>query len=610
MSGRNTVNAPTVTKYTIKVVHTYVLATLVNEKLSRFLSIPEVQVIPNDEIDPEGREHSTRIERGLNVMQSEMERLGDGAVWDRVLLDAILLDGGVERIDRSPRHFWPELVAKEGTADQLTDLKREAYKKEMGIPIRATYVPLEYVYPIYDGSFVTQNFEYEIRSLESILRAYPENSRELSHLREDRKTKDLYVLHVSDAKHHAIYAMLNNKGNLSEQLRNNRELEKPEGELIYLDSYEHKLGRVPYNFVSGRFGGWKTSEGGIVDIGKGILHHNEILDELATQVYTNIRATKWPAWKFYVDPEKRGFNEKGPPKPPVVAEGGDITMYVGEDLQPLQQPQEDPVVSWFYTLMQGQLTRLGGNPALFGESQPGVRTGYQQALQISEAEGVDAKLESHLAQGVVNRATLIALHIRALNEEVYCHYTQTKKGKKTGSYIRVDPEDLTPMPRFEARVRKPRPVDFIAAIRAAIDASSEREGKGPLLSDDTILSDILAREAPDIEYKKKLMERGKIKILESGLLEKRVGDALNIKMAQESAPQIDPNMVPGVDPALIQAIQMIVQQSLGQGGINPATLNATVVNPNQSPGMRPGPVATDPQPENRIGEEVNRAESL
>lgn len=607
MSGRNLVKAPVGVKYTIKTQHTYVLPALVNEKVSRFMSIPEIQAIPFDSIDPEGRELSTEIERWINVQQYEMERVSGGNVWDKVTLDAILLDCGVERIDRNPMHFWPEMVAHEGTEYQYNGEARDNYKKDKGSCLRTTYVPLEYTFPLYDGSFLSENFEYEQRSLDAVLKAFPDTSRQLSHLKDDNKTKDIILVHHTTPYHHAIYAIDPSSGGYTNQMRNDRENVwlGNTGELVYLYHYAHNLCRDPHNYVSGRFGGWQTSEGGILDIGKGILHLNETLDELNTQIYTNIRATKWPSFVFKVDPEKRGFNEKGPPKAPVVPEGGDITMYVGEELTPLMQAQEDPVLSWYYGILQSQITRLGGNPALFGENQPGVRTGYQQALQIAEAEGVDKKLEEHLAQGVINRATIICQHIKALDEKVWVFYTEKKQGKKTGRYLSLDPKDLTPMPRFDARVRKPRPVDFIAALRAAKEASDERQGKGPLLSDDTILSDILARDEPDVERKKKLVEAMQNKILASGVLDQRIGDALNIRLAQDAAPTVNPGMAGQVNSAMLQAIQGMTPNSVGQGGVNPQTLSATM-----APGLPPGPVTNDSQPENRIGEDVSRAEML
>src|ERR1051325_2665993 len=92
MSGRNLIAAPKNKRFKIKPIHTYVLATLVNEKLSRFLSVPEIQIILNDELDPDHRSISSTLEKGINAIQYEMERFSDGAVWDRVILDSILVD--------------------------------------------------------------------------------------------------------------------------------------------------------------------------------------------------------------------------------------------------------------------------------------------------------------------------------------------------------------------------------------------------------------------------------------------------------------------------------------------------------------------------------------
>ena len=611
LSGRNVIEAPTRVRYKIKPVHTYVLASVVNEKTARFMSLPGLQVVVSDALDPEERAISSKIERALSAIQYDMELKGDGDVWGRVTLDAILLDCGVERIDRAPQSFWPELAQMQasGASDEL----RAGYKKERGSPLRSTYIPLEYTFPEYDGSVIINNFEIEQRNLRAIVNNPSFDSEGIAELKsrdDNGKVRDILILHHSTQNHHALYAIVPSSGGYTNQVRNDQErVWQTTGELVFLHSYEHSLGEVIYNYVSGRFGGWKTSEGGIIDIGKGIVHLNGILDELATQIYTNIRATKWPAFKATLDSEKRGYQEKGPPKAPTMEEGQDVTLFVGEDLVPLFAPVEDPVTSWFFNMVQGQISRLGGNPSLFGESQPGVRTGYQQALQIAEAEGVDAKLEQHMAQGAIKRGTLIMKHVRALDEEVWSHEITKVRGKKFGNYIVMKPEWLSPLPRLDSKVRKPRPVDFLAALRASREASDDRNGKGALLSDITIREEILAREEPDIEEKLVLTESTKNQVIQTGILAQRVGDALNIKLAKEMAPAVDPNMLANIDPAAMQAIQQIAQQSVGQGGINPNLLARTNAQGNTTGVLTPGTVPGESQPEQRLGEEVNASQA-
>ena len=603
LSGRNKIAMPQNTKYKIKPVHTYMLASMVNEKMARYLPQPILQVVVSNALSPEEREQSTLIERALNRIQYEMEIRGDGDVWGRVILDAILLDGGVERIDRAPQTFWPDLPLLQQTG-KSSELLR-AYKENQGPPLRSTYVPLEYTFPEYDGSAVVNNFEFEQRNLRGIIDSeeFDSNSRaELRNLAENNKIRDIVIVHHVTREYHCLYAVKNSRGGYTNELRNDRvNIWQTTGELLYLYDYRHGLGRVPYNYVAGRFGGWKTAEGGIIDIGKGILHLNSITDELATQIYTNIRATKWPTFKFFVDSEKRGYQEKGPPKPPTVEEGQDITMFVGEDLLPLVEPSEDPVLAWFYNMIEGRASKLGGNPVLFGENQPGVRTGYQQALQISEAESTDNKLEANLAQGAIQRGVITMLHIRQLDEEVFAHEVAKIEGKKYGGYVNIKPEWLSILPRLDAKVRATKPVDFLAALRAAKEASDDRQGKGALLDDMTILEEVLARDEPDIIKRRVRIEAMQNKVLNSGVLEKRVGDALNIKLAQDTAPTVDLATLAQIDPALAQAVQQVAPQSIGQGGINPQTLGGVA---GSAAGLPPGSVPTDSQPEQRLGEEV------
>ncbi|KKL82815.1 hypothetical protein LCGC14_1981010, partial [marine sediment metagenome] len=81
LNGQNRIAAPQSTQYKVKVLHTYILAALINEKTSRYTRLPNIQAIPDDDIDPEGRTKSSRIEKGINTANYEMDRQGDADVW-------------------------------------------------------------------------------------------------------------------------------------------------------------------------------------------------------------------------------------------------------------------------------------------------------------------------------------------------------------------------------------------------------------------------------------------------------------------------------------------------------------------------------------------------
>ena len=341
------------------------------------------------------------------------------------------------------------------------------------------------------------------------------------------------------------------------------------GEPVRLHSYEHNLGQVPYNVVAGRFGGWKTADNRIEGINKGIMELNQVADEIGSQMVTYVRATHWPTNVFKVNPEMRGYGPgNSTPQAPTVQEGQNITMFTGEELSPLFNSTDDPQVMWLMDQVKEQIARLGGSPVLFGQRQPGVETGYHANLQITQSEHLDEKIEQHLAQGAIGRANLFFKHVKAMKQKVWCHTVEVDaKGTKNSVYVSIDPEDLSPLPRLDASVRRPRPVDFAASLRSAREASDDRGGKGPLLSDDTIRSDILGRSAPDEEEYRIMVEQSKIRLQQTGLLDQLIAQRLNLKMAQKSAPEtVDPT---AVDPAIQQAMMQVAPgEAVAGGGVN------------------------------------------
>ena len=81
LCGLNKISAPKSTQYKVKILHTYILASLVNEKTSRFTHLPNIQTIPEVGIDDDARAKINRIEQGLNIANDEMDRRGDADVW-------------------------------------------------------------------------------------------------------------------------------------------------------------------------------------------------------------------------------------------------------------------------------------------------------------------------------------------------------------------------------------------------------------------------------------------------------------------------------------------------------------------------------------------------
>ena len=619
LDGRNTIEAPKATPYKIRTVHSYSLASIANEKAARFTQLPTIQVVPSNE-SKDARSESSKLELAINTALGEMERKSDGDVWSRIVVDAIILDEGVERIERAPAAFWPEVVEINEDGDVSLPFEERvnkelttALKKQYGLPIRSIYVPLENFFPIYEGPTLVESYEVELRALRDVMRNPLFSGKDkLRHFANDERTSlrtQISIVHYVNSIWHAYYAM-----SPSTTTYDGNQILWPDytstdlqtsGEPIFLYGYKHNLGHSLYNTIAGRFGGWKTSQNRIEGVAKGLVELNQATDEVLSQVLTNVRAKYWPTLVQEFDPELRGLETGTPPAAVNIPEGQNFAIFKDEKVSPLFQPVDDPMVPWVFDKLQDQLGRLGGSPVIFGQSQPGVETGYHQALQITQAEHLDEKIEQHLSIGAARRAQILLQHIKAMDlGEVYVHYTETsRKGSKTGKYYTINPNQLSPMPRLDAQVRRPRPVDFAASIRAAREASDERQGKGPILSDDTIRSDILSITAPDIEEHKIRVERQELKIWESGIIDIKVMEALNIKLATAGVPT-DVNAANAAPAAQEAASQLIGEQPPSGNGASPNGV------PQPQPSATPlpsGQPVGQSQPEANAGLEIANA---
>lgn len=642
VNGLNAIEAPVSTQYKVKVLHTYILASLVNEKASRFLQRPNVQTIPDDDFDDDSREKSTRIERGINVGWYEMERRNDADAWPRAVMDAILVDEGVLKTVRAENAFWTDLVRadKEGLESGKGNLiypmmskERIEYKKEHGVPLSRTYVPLEFFYPTYDGPNLIEAFEVEERSLLAVAQ------NELFQGNEDgaKALKDIQlgqdggisqtvniVQYVNNGWHGYYLAGPGSNSGQGKWPKITPNTLSYTGDLQLLYSYEHGLGRSLYNPIGGRFGGWKTANNRIEGVGKGLIELCQAADEIVSQVLTNVRAKYWPSLNFRLDPEQRGFGVgTSKPEAPSVREGEPIVTFIGEEILPIFKPEEDPMAMWLFDKINEQVGKLGGSSVLYGGREPGVDTGYHQAIQQTQAESLDNKLEQHIAQGAEQEAMLMMLHAKKLGETLYMHYAEVDgaTGRKKGKYVTLEPDDLTPLPRIDCKVRDQRPVDYIAALRAAREASDDRGGKGPLLSDDTIRQNILSIEGPDIEYNKIIIESQKREIVANGTLSAKIGEKINIKLATTGIPSVTPEMINKADPSLVAAIKGGQSAAAAQGGTDPALLGAVAAQtgvgapdvaataPLPGVGLPPGPASGNPEMGNRVGEAVAGAQN-
>ena len=596
LRGENSIEFPANTSYKIRTIHTYLLASIINEKTARYSHLPKLQVLPEnvDDLVAE-RARSSDIERALEIAQYEMERHGDGDVWSRVVSDAILLDQGVERIERSRAAFWPELTAyennkREGLPDVLghifeennvlDEAKVESYKKLKGVPVRSVYVPLENYYPVVEGGVEVEAIQTEVRTLRSlkankIFDQEAVNSIGGTDNRQNRIVDKVQVLQYCNQDVFAYFAMPvvashNNTDDFAED-------HSGQGHPILLHAFRHGVGQLLYNSVAGRFGGWKQSNNHIEGVGKALVELNGKADEIMSQVLTNARARYWPTLVHKVDPDRRGAASGGPPKPVNTPEGQNIAIFKDEEISPLFKAEHDEAVPWLVDEIKQQMGQLAGGATLFGGRSPGVETGYHQNLQITQAEHLDEKIEQHISWGAVQRATLMMKHFKRLGD-VYVNYVETdEEGKKSTRYTKVARSDLTPMPRLAAQVRKPRPIDFAAAVRSARDVTDERGGKGALMSDETAREEILGITSPDVEERKILVEKEKRKVIDSGLLTQEIGRKLALVMMEEQTPQVGVNEAGAADPSLNEAIQVPLDRGQSAGQSQPEAAAGTEI---------------------------------
>lgn len=632
LAGLNPIEGPSSAQYVVKVLHTYILASLINEKSSRYLPRPIIQCLPEDPLDDAARAKSTRAEVGLNIAGYEIERRGGGDVYDRAVRDALLLDMGVVRIDRGEAAYWTELVEHDKAwmdykrdpktypkpTKAYSETERTEYKKERGIPISKEYVPLEFFLPYYSGKKLEFSFEMaETTKYSLTTNKLYDNEHGYQALKDMTVGPDggldetVTILHYGDDNCHAYYLAgpgPNSGNNKYPKLTPTSVGSRFSGELQCLYAYHHGIERSIYNTYSGRFGGWKTDHNEIERVGKGIMELSQAADEIVSQVLTNVRAKYWPNLNFKMDPELRGFGTgQSHPTAPKVKEGESIVTFVGEEISAIFKAEDDPMVMWIFDTIQTQVGRLAGSAAVFGERAPGVDTGFNQAIQQTQAQSLDNKQEQHLQAGAEEEALITALHVKAIGEPVEMVYVETVKEKrkvtKRVKQATLDPADLTPMPRFSAQVRKQGPMDMLAALRAFQMATDDRGGKGPALSDETAREELLGITAPDVEYFKILIESQKREMIANGFITDKVGDQANVKLAKQGIPEVSPELLQKADPALLAALQQIQPAAEAQGGTDPKLLAGMA----EEAGLPPGPVPGDPGLNNRVGEGLEGA---
>lgn len=642
LEGKNPIVVPNSMQLKGVATHTFHLNAIVNEKTSRYRAEAEIKCIPVAKASVPAqtiRKYAAELEKAINVALYTLGTKDADAVWSRLKQDVHLFDAGVEKYIAIPKQKWPKIVpsrwrvmGEDGEEydepvakdDIQRDLEKEgregdyekekdAYLHDAGIPIMRAYVPLERFYPFFEGNTMVECIELEERSLKSVLenKLFDTASLKGINLGNDggRSTK-VVIMHYCNGREYAYYALgPSTQGRTTwPSMMNSRSLSK--GMPMLLHKFSHNLGRPLYNYVPGRGGGWKDGNSQMEVIMNAVLAMNQDQDDLYSQINTFIRNSLWATRVMKFSRESRGPDE-GLPAAPNVPEGGLIPIWNDESIENIVEnmPQFE-LATWAYEQRERRIDALVGSPALFGDRQPGVNTGYHQQLQVTMAEHLDAEVESALAAGAVNGVMIFLEQIRDLGEKVYVQsIKQEKGGKQMGEFVCIDPKALNPMPMLSAKVRDPRPIDMITASQAAMNLTGFRPGhNSPLVSDDYALESLLGIEDPD-EMKRQIWRQNMESQLMGGpLVAQELGKRLGLALVQAAAPGvIDPNAAAGASPAMQQAVKGMNEsgEAAQAGGVQPANLVAQgegrVRSSGVGAGQGGGPPMGAPQPQQAVG---------
>jgi len=624
-AGENAIEAPSTTQYKVMVKHTHFLEAIVNEKVARFDDLPAIKVTP---IGTSGaaRNFSTQMEKNINGIWAAIRRQSGGNVWSRQVEDAIFTDGGVSRIERAPAAMWPELTVVDGKEKLYISRPyedpdeyqkyREEYKEGCAIPLRQVYVPHECFFPHYDGPTITRSHEVEQRTMTQImsnklflgsegrdmLAGYDNGSSK-------QQNRKVILMHYVDSVTHAYYALAPGGSNNSNQRWPDalRPTEMSVGTPLLLHAYKHRLGRSIYSYVAGRSGGFMGSNSSQSEgVMKAILELSEDADQTWSILATNMRAQGWPSMVAYYSKEARGGDD-ALPSPPKIQEGQNIAMWSDERLENATKPVDIRTIEYQMSQYRERISELSGSSSLFGNRQPGVTTGYHESLQISQAEHLDNKIESNIAEGAVDATMILLKHIQAMDEKVPV-WTSEKHPKHgdVGSYGWITPDDVGKLKAAQlgARVRTPRDTDLPQRIQAFMQATADRRGPGtPAMDDDSARDMLLGLDAPDEVQRKIDKQNVRQRMMDSGFIDKKVQEMLNVAVAKAGTPSVSPDQAAMADPALQQATQELNApggEAEMTGGVAPNLLAAQMEG-RQLSGTPQRPTPGGVRPRNGLG---------
>ena len=603
LDGRNPIKAPRSMTYRTVTWHTRRLNAILNEKTSRYRPTPEIKIVPigkDGKVSKPVRNKSERLEKGTNGAFYQLERQGSDSIWLNLIWDLHVADAACEKWLRSPSTWWPKLVPyneddedpEETPARDVLERvygedgyesARERYKQEQGLPITRFWVPIERFYPVFDRGILTEGFELSERSLRSLMnnplfdtsafKGYARTS-------DGGLSQNVVILEYSNDTYHAYYALGPSNTSKMAWPKITSSLSMTMGVPTLLHAYKHGLGRPVYNYIVGRGGGWVSGDSRQEGVMEALLEKNQQADELFSQKATFLRNTMWPTRAAYFDREARGADDN-PPQPPKIEEGGIVSMFVGEKIENLTANIPDfQFADKLSEQIMSDMNALAGSPALYGEGQTGVYTGYHQQLQLNQAKHLDNQIENALVKGAIYGVELLFLHIRAMNEKVYVFCPEKGPGGRVdGEYLCIDPKDLDPLPQLAAKVVDPQPQDLMVAAQTALQLTQIRPGHNtPLLDDARARQDILGFQDPE-DIDRAIAEQDfREKLRTSPAILQDLTQRLGLELANRQSGSLTPEEVAGASPAANAAVQQINEsgESAQNGGVHPGNLMAQI----------------------------------
>ena len=632
LSGTNAVILPKAVGYTPIAVHTFSVLAIANRQLARFGFTPELDVLPVGHGEA-AKNKAANIRAGTIAAFEQMDRKHLG-VWRKAAFDAITLGMGVTEMLNCAMGDWPDLIPDKKVKGVLTSPMSRAYpdrdsfmkasaeyKRRAGLPIEERHVKLEDWYPVPENRRFTEAFKVETRSLRSILNNPLFDTSDLerqiqvaestTHSEVSLSSRVTLLTYTNFGKY-AYYAYTNLANGLSfPQVGGayGQSWAQQYGTPVFLYETDHDLGRLPNAVIPGRFGPWLEPENEIEWVMEALLQQGQARDELWSQGATNVRVRHWPT--TYTTLSKDRPRTKGTPEALQIDEGGNFYLYEGEEIHLLFEAHNDPMFTFMDAKLDESMQELGGSPAAFGSGdRPQGQSGYGENLIIAQAQDLENMVGEGLKEGMADRTVLLWSHVKALGEVVPVPWVEeAEDGTKNVNYIDLDPADFDEaFPMVEVDVTRPKQIDMVGAARVAMDLSNDRGGKGPFLSDETIMKDQLGVKDVRAENRRKLFERSMAMAQQSPAYMDGIMQKLALLRAQ-GATTVNQQMVNGADPTLLNTIQgMAASGETGvAGGVNPNLLNKVLGATQDQPpqvqpsGMGGGAVPGQAQPQQALG---------